>query len=97
MNSNTMSISNEPSMRGYGAIIESLPEGSRMIMVIGDHEEMPWIRAGVSAEIKVFNESRFAIEWPEHAADNATAHVWISKAVNTRLPEIKAASVTRES
>ena len=97
MNNNTMSISNEPSVRGYGAIIESLPEGSRLIMVIGDHEEMPWIRAGSGPEIKVFNESRFAIEWPEHAADNAPAHVWISKHVNARLPEIKAASVTRES
>ena len=97
MNNNTMSISNEPSVRGYGTLIESLPADSRLIMVIGDHEEMPWIRAGSGPEIKVFNETRPATQSPEHAADNATAPAWIPTHAHARLPEIKAASVTHES
>lgn len=92
----TMTISNEPEIRGYGAWIDSSEPNARRIMVIGDREEQPWIRSG-AGPVKVFRESRFAAEWPANAADNAAAHIWISNEVTVQMPEIVAASVTRES
>jgi hypothetical protein len=96
--SETMSISNEPEKRGYGELIESLPKGSRLIMVIGENEEQPWIRAGVNPEIKVFGETQFAAEWPAHAAENADAHIWISAAVDVApFVPFGGASITYEA
>jgi hypothetical protein len=95
--SQIMSISNEPEIRGYGDLIASLPKDSRLIMVIGDREESPWLRSSANPEVKVFCESQFAAEWHEHAADNANAHIWISAAVTLDMPPIDAASITRES
>jgi hypothetical protein len=96
--SQVMSISNEPEVRGYGDLIASLPKDSRLIMIIGDREEPPWLLSSANPEVKVFCESQFLAEWPAHSAENAHAHIWISAAVDiTPLLPLGGASITYEA
>lgn len=80
----------------HGDYLEQFAPGSRVIMVIGDDDELPWIREGIAAQVMVKRETVFAAEWPEHADANRDTHILVASTVKVTLPLIVAASITHE-
>jgi hypothetical protein len=80
----------------HGDYLEQIAPGSRVILVIGDDDQLPWIRDGSTAQIMVKRETEFAAEWPKHASNNRDTHIWIASTVKATLPPIVSASITHE-
>lgn len=79
----------------YGTWLAGQTRGAHCVMVIGDHECMPWFGTDNVAQIKVFKETEFLEGWQKNGP--LEGNYWISSAVDrAKLPPLDSFPVVFE-